>query len=229
MLRIDQLVAGYGGAPVLRGVNLESEPGVIHGILGRNGAGKTTLFRTIYGFKEKEEGSVTLSGEPLTNRSIAFLETNPFFYSYMKGKEYLGIIAADNDEFDQDKWNAIFDLPLDELVDTYSTGMRKKLAFMGMLALNRPILILDEPFSGVDVESNEKIYQILNRLKAQGKIILLSSHILSSFTGVCDRISVLVEGQFERTYEQEEFAELEASIKADIHRNIDNTLNELFS
>src|SRR5690606_16503530 len=134
-----------------------------------------------------------------------FLETEYFFYSYMKGREYLELLSAKNDHFDIEKWNGIFELPLHELIDTYSTGMKKKLAFLGVLALDRPVLILDEPFNGVDVESNEKLFQILLRLKNTGKIILLSSHILSSLTGICDKISCLEEGTFLKTYSQGEF------------------------
>lgn len=228
MLKINELVVAYGENTVLKGVQLDCEPGTIHGVLGRNGAGKTTLFRAIYGFKRPLSGTISFNEQAVTSRSIAMLETNPFFYSYMKGKEYLEIVGAERPKFQVEQWNKIFDLPLDELIDNYSTGMRKKLAFLGILTLDRPIMILDEPFSGVDVESNEKIYQILNRLKAQGKTILLSSHILSSFTGVCDRISVLVEGRVEKTYEQSEFAVLEAAIRLDIHQNIKSTLDELF-
>jgi ABC-2 type transport system ATP-binding protein len=228
MLSIKNLVVAYGEESVLKGVDLECTRGTIHGLLGRNGAGKTTLFRTIYGFKQQLSGTIIFEGQSLTNRSIAMLETNPFFYSYMKGKEYLDIISAGQAGFQLEKWNAIFDLPLNELIDNYSTGMRKKLAFMGIVTLERPILILDEPFSGIDVESNEKIYQILDRLKKQGKTILLSSHILSSFTGVCDRISVLNQGLIERTFERDDFVELEANLKNEIQQKIKGTLDELF-
>ena len=227
MLKIDHLKASYGGPPVLKKVNLNCLPGEIHGLLGMNGAGKTTLFRTIYGFKKKESGTCELDGSAVTSRSISFLETNPFFYSYMKGKEYLDIVSLNNKSFDFEKWNRLFELPLDDLIDTYSTGMKKKLAFLGIISLNRPVMILDEPFSGVDVESNEKIFQILHRLKEQGKIIILSSHILQSFTGICDKISVLNDGVIRKTYGKTEFPVLESQLKEEITKGMGTVLDEL--
>ena len=227
MLKVSNLNVAYDDHKVLKGVNFECLPGEIHGLLGMNGAGKTTLFRAIYGFVKKDSGTFELDDIPLTNKSVAFLETSPFFYSYMKGKEYLNIVSLNNENFDVDNWNRIFDLPLDELVDTYSTGMKKKLAFLGIIALDRPVMILDEPFSGVDVESNEKIFQILKRLKAQGKTIILSSHILQSFTDICDRISVLKAGLILKTYLKEEFSDLETKLRAEINEGVDTILNDL--
>ena len=227
MLKIENLTASYDGPPVLKSVNLECLPGEIHGLLGMNGAGKTTLFRTVYGFKKKESGTCTLNEEAVTSRSISFLETNPFFYSYMKGKEYLDIVSLNNQLFDFEKWNSLFNLPLDDLIDTYSTGMKKKLAFLGIVSLDRPVMILDEPFSGVDVESNEKIFQILNRLKNQGKIIILSSHILQSFMGICDKISVLKEGVIAKTVEKPAFQTLESQLIDEIMKGMGTVLDEL--
>lgn len=227
MLKINNLKVAYDDHLVLKGLDLECHPSEVHGLLGLNGAGKTTLFRAIYGFIKKDGGTATLSEVPLTNRSIAFLETSPFFYSYMKGREYLEIIAHQNANFDAERWNQLFDLPLDDLVDTYSTGMKKKLAFLGVISLDRPVIILDEPFSGVDVESNEKIFQVLDRLKKQGKIIILSSHILGSFMGVCDKISVLKKGLIEKTYLKEEFARLEEVLKEEILKGVGAVLDDL--
>ncbi len=227
MLKIDQLKVSYGASPVLKNVSLECLPGEIHGLLGLNGAGKTTLFRTIYGFKKKESGTCLFRETTVTSRSIGFLETNPFFYSYMKGKEYLDIVSLANQSFDFEKWNQLFELPLDDLIDTYSTGMKKKLAFLGIISLDRPIMILDEPFSGVDVESNEKIFQILKRIKEQGKIIILSSHILESFTGICDKISVLKSGEIIATHHKSEFPAFEKKLKVEIMQGLNEVLDDL--
>lgn len=226
MLKINNLNVAYEDHQVLKNLNMECLPSEIHGLLGMNGAGKTTLFRAIYGFIKIDSGTCQLGGLPITNRSIAFLETTPFFYSYMKGKEYLDIVSPDQN-FNIEKWNSLFDLPLDELIDTYSTGMKKKLALLGVISLKRPVMILDEPFSGVDIESNEKIFQILQHLRAQGKIILLSSHILQSFTGICDQISVLKEGVIERTYSKPAFPMLESQLKAEITKGMGTLLDEL--
>lgn len=227
MLSIRDLKSSFGEHEVLKGIQLEASPGEIHGILGFNGAGKTTMFRTIYGYKKKDSGTVLYQNEPISNREIAFMETDTFFYSYMKGREYLELLAMRNPSYPMDQWNALFDLPLDDLIDTYSTGMRKKLAFLGIIALDRPIWILDEPFSGVDVESNEKIFQILQRLKSQNRVILISSHILQSFTTICDRISVLREGIITQTYDKANFPSLEEKLRVEIQQNIQGTLDDL--
>lgn len=227
MLKINNFNVSYGDHQVLKKLNLELLPGEIHGLLGMNGAGKTTLFRSIYGFIKKDSGTCEIDAEAIDSKSIAFLETSPFFYSYMKGKEYLDIVSLANKSFDVDQWNRLFNLPLDDMIDTYSTGMKKKLAFLGVISLERPVMILDEPFSGVDVESNEKIFQILQRLKAQGKIIILSSHILESFTGICDQISVLKSGVITRTYHRQYFPELERELKEEINQEIGGVLDEL--
>ncbi len=227
MLKINNLTVSFGDHKVLENLNLDCSKGELHGILGMNGAGKTTLFRTIYGFKKKDDGDCVFENEPVISRNIGFLETDNYFYSYMKGQEYLYLLSGTENKFDIEKWNQIFDLPLDDLIDTYSTGMKKKLAFLGVMALDRKILILDEPFNGVDIESNEKIFQILKRLRDHGKIILLSSHILSSLTGICDKISFLKEGAVSKTYHQNEFPLLESELREMVKQNINQTLNEL--
>ena len=228
MLKINDLSVSFGDHKVLDYLNLNCLKGELHGILGMNGAGKTTLFRTIYGFKKKDDGDCIFENEAVSSRQIGFLETENYFYSYMKGQEYLDLLSGTENRFDIEKWNQIFGLPLDDLIDTYSTGMKKKLAFLGVMALNRPILIFDEPFNGVDVESNEKIFQILQRLKHSGKIMLVSSHILSSLTNVCDKISFLKEGAISKTYGREEFPTLEAELREMVEQNINQTLNDLF-
>ncbi len=228
MLKINDLSVSFGDHQVLDHLNLDCLKGELHGILGMNGSGKTTLFRTIYGFKKKDDGDCIFENNSVSSRTIGFLETENYFYSYMKGQEYLELLSGTDNNFDIKKWNQFFDLPLNDLVDTYSTGMKKKLVFLGIMALDRSILILDEPFNGVDVESNEKIFQILQRLKKQGKVILLSSHILSSLTNICDKISFLKEGKIAKTYSREEFPLLETELREMVQQNINQTLNELF-
>ena len=227
MLKINNLSVSFGDHKVLENLDLDCSKGELHGVLGMNGAGKTTLFRTIYGFKKKDDGNCIYENEPVSSRNIGFLETENYFYSYMKGQEYLDLLSGTDNLFDIKKWNQIFGLPLNDLIDTYSTGMKKKLAFLGVMALDRPVLILDEPFNGVDVESNEKIFQILERLKEHGKIILLSSHILSSLTNICNKISFLKKGAISKTYHREEFPLLESELREMVQQNINQTLNDL--
>lgn len=226
-LTISNLRFSYGQQEVLRGVDLEMNAGEIHGILGMNGAGKTTLFNNLYARLRPELGTCQWGGAALTTSMIAFLETHNYFYPYLKGREYLQLIAQNQPNFAIDQWNQIFELPLNKLVDDYSTGMKKKLAFLGMLAQDRPILLLDEPFNGVDVESNEKIFQILLRLRDQGKLIILSSHIIQSLTGIANKIHYLQEGQIRQTYLPADFPRLETELKQLISDQIRENLDLL--
>lgn len=227
MLKIEQLEVAYGQQTILDSLDLTFHEGEIHGVLGMNGAGKTTFFKTIYGHLRSVSGQCLYENDVVSSQNIAFLETQNYFYPYMKGKEYLELMTARNPDFKVERWNEVFELPLDRFIDNYSTGMKKKLAFMGILALDRPILILDEPFNGVDVESNEKIAFLLKKLKASGKIIIISSHIIHSLTSICDKISHLDKGKIAKTYVPNEFTNLEEQLRAWVQAGIGDVLNEL--
>jgi len=228
MLNVENIKAGYGSLEILKGVNFKASKGTIHGILGVNGSGKTTLFRTLHGWLPKKAGQLTFDDHALSPKHLSFLQTKPYCYPYIKGKEYLELLRIDNKDYKIDAWNEIFDLPLDRLAEDYSTGMIKKLALLGLLAQDRPIIILDEPFSGVDVASNEKFQEIFFRLKKSGKILLLSSHLLQTLTHICDEISLLSDGIIQKTYARNEFEGLESLIKSQIKSKLDTQLNELF-
>lgn len=228
MLTINNLHFSYSEKEVLKGLNFSAQSGKIHGILGMNGSGKTTLFKTIYGFNVKESGECLFNDKPVSKRDIAFLETANFFYSYMKGQEYLELCALQNPDYSIENWNQLFQLPLNDLVEHYSTGMKKKLAFLGIIALDRPILILDEPFNGIDFESSEVLYEILKRLRKKGKTILLSSHIIESLTNICDEVSYLSNGVIERKYAQSEFRQMELDLRELIQQKVTSTLDSIF-
>lgn len=227
MLKIDQLSAFYGNKQVLNSLSLDCEKGKIHGILGRNGAGKTTFFKCLYGLLARQGGTFTFAGAPLKNGDIAYLETQNYFYPFLKGKEYLELTTFKNAHFDINAWNKFFDLPLNDLVETYSTGMRKKLALLGTIGQNRPILLLDEPFNGVDFETVETIYLMLDHLRKKEKVILLTSHVLPTLTEVCDQISWLKAGQIETTFERSSFDFLKQKIKSEFQQGMEGVLEQL--
>jgi ABC-2 type transport system ATP-binding protein len=215
MLELKNISVGYGQNTILKDLNLSCNAGEIHGILGWNGAGKTTLFKTIFGFLTPKSGEIHLNNQKITQNQISYLETDNYFYPYLRGREYLQLLGGEHNLLIQ-QWADIFELPLDAPVDTYSTGMSKKLAIAGIILQDRPVLLLDEPFNGIDLESSEKLLFILEKLKKAGKIILLSSHILPSLTSVCSQISMLQTGSFKQTYQPAQFDDLEAILKADI-------------
>lgn len=162
MIQLQQLSKSYGRKEVLNALNLEFTAGRVHGIVGVNGAGKTTLFRCIAGL-EKHLGKVTADREPLKNH-LGFLPTDPYFFPKLTGREYLILHAnARRQKITNLDQQNIFDLPLDEYAAHYSTGMQKKLALLAILLSPNQYYILDEPFNGVDIQSNLLITAIIKR------------------------------------------------------------------
>lgn len=228
MLVIQDFVVAYQkGAKVIENLSLSLTPGKIHGIVGLNGSGKTTFLKAMYGAIPRTAGTILWKDEPATQNHLAFLETHNFFYHKITGYEYLRLFQMKNPAFDIEQWNRLFDLPLKKLVDTYSTGMKKKLAFLGILALDRPVLILDEPYNGVDVESYSKIQIILRKLTEQGKTILVTSHIFESLVAICDHISLLKQKQIIQTFEKANFSQLEKEMFELLNEQTTEVIDEL--
>jgi ABC-2 type transport system ATP-binding protein len=220
-LLIDSISVSYAQKLILEEITVEFEKGKVYGILGRNGAGKTTFFNTIFGRVKANFGRIIFENQPLKKEKISFLETESYFYPLMKGIEYLELINSDKSEIEA--FNKIFQLPLDKYIEDYSTGMKKKIAVIGTILQKRPILILDEPFNGLDLESNEILYKVIEKIKHQ-KIILLSSHILESLTNVCDEIHYLNQKHIEIKYMKNDFEELKNRIKKEIHQDLEESL-----
>jgi len=228
-MEIRNLNVSYRKNHVLHDLNLDFAEESINGLVGMNGAGKTTLLRTIFGSKKPDTGSIVWKRETVRPATIGFLETENFFYPKMKGGEYLNIFKLSNPKFNPEQWNALFELPLNKLVDEYSTGMKKKLALMGVIGLDKPILMLDEPFNGVDLESNEKIKLIIQKLKEQGKTIIVTSHILETLTTICDQISILYGGGVDQTASKENFDEVKDFLHRNISENAQSKIDKIFN
>jgi len=224
MLEIKKISVSYGKNSVLENLSAQFSASSIHGILGVNGAGKSTFFNSLYGSKKVDEGEVLLDQVPLVKRDIAFLQTENYFYPLMKGKEYLQLVAPKKD---YQVWNEIFQLPLDEFVEDYSTGMKKKIAFLGLILLDRKVYILDEPFNGVDLQSNEILISIIKSLKEKGKYVLISSHILSSLLIMSDNIFRLRNRRFDAPIAREGFAQFEIDFRKEISGEISDKLKKL--
>jgi ABC-2 type transport system ATP-binding protein len=213
MIQIKNLQKSYGKHSVLKGIDAEFEKGKVYGIVGENGAGKTTFFKCIANL-ESFEGSITSDYKVLKNH-LGFLQTNPTIMSRITGWEYLKLltvarkIKADNFEAQN-----IFELPLDAYAENYSTGMKKKLALMGILLQQNDVFILDEPFNGVDIHSNMVISEIIQTLKQKNKTLLISSHIFSTLNENCDYIMLLKNGKIAKKVAKAQFSELEQAMKS---------------
>jgi ABC-2 type transport system ATP-binding protein len=212
MIIINNLSKSYGSKQVLSKINLTFESGKVYGIVGENGAGKTTLFKCITGI-EKHNGIITADLNPLKDH-IGYLQTEPFYFSKITGQEYIQLLCnAREKDMGDIKSKNIFDLPLNQYAITYSTGMKKKLALLAILLQENQYFIFDEPFNGVDIQSNIIILDILRELKKMGKTIIISSHIFSTLNDICDEIHLLKDGQFIRKVFKSEFSELEQEMK----------------
>lgn len=223
MIEIKGLTKKYGDKIVLNNINLQFNKGKAYGIVGENGAGKTTLFRCISGL-EKYDGEIKSELNPLKNY-IGLLLTNPYFFTRITGREYLQLLCnARKVEIEDFEKQNIFNLPLNQYASTYSTGMKKKLAITAILLQKNEVFILDEPYNGVDIQSNLIITELILELKKLNKTLIISSHIFSTLNDTCDEIHLLEKGELIKTVQKEDFKELEEEMKT---TSIGNKVKEM--
>ena len=212
MISIHNLSKDFGTKQVLRNINIQFDKGKVYGIVGENGAGKTTLFRCMAGL-ESYDGQINSELNPLKNY-LGLLPTEPFFFTKITGKEYIRLLCnARKKEISKIDDKNIFDLPLNQYASTYSTGMKKKLALLAILLQENQCFILDEPFNGVDIHSNIIIVDLIHKLKALDKTVIISSHIFSTLSNTCDEIYLLQDGEIIKKVFREDFDALELEMK----------------
>ncbi len=218
MITIHGLSKSYGTHEVLKNINLEFLPGKVYGVVGENGAGKTTLFRCIAGL-EGFDGSISSDFSPLKNH-LGLLLTEPFFFTKITGKEYINLLCHARGISVKDiESRNIFELPLEQYASTYSTGMKKKLALTAILLQENQYYILDEPYNGVDIQSNIILTEIIHKLKEVNKTVIVSSHIFSTLSDTCDEIHLLRKGEQIKSVQKNNFSQLEQEMKAEIVGN----------
>jgi len=212
MIKIKELSKLFGNKEVLKNLSMEFSEGNVYGIVGENGAGKTTLFRCIAGL-ESYSGEIISDVKPLKNH-LGLLLTEPFIFTMMTGREYIRLLcnARGKTNVDIDSKN-IFDLPLDQYASTYSTGMKKKLAITAILLQENEYFILDEPFNGVDIQSNIILTEIILKLKELNKVVIISSHIFSTLSDTCDEIHLLRKGEQIKSVNKTGFKDLEQEMQ----------------
>lgn len=205
-LDITDLRAGYGRGDVLKGVSLALRPGEVFGLVGLNGTGKTTLIRTILDLNPVTAGSVRLFGrrhdEPAARRALLYLPERYQPSPQLTGWEHLRLsrqwsgarldhaaarAMAEALAFDPDA--------LDRRVRTYSKGMGQKLGLIAALLAAEPLLILDEPMSGLDPRARVRLKDRIRAARDEGRTVFFSSHILADIEEICDRIGVLHQGR----------------------------------
>ena len=205
MITADNLTVRLGRRDILSRLNMHLTEGAIHGIVGINGAGKTTLLRTLCGMLRPTSGSVTRNGRPLNCREMALLETEPAFYEGMTGRDLLDLTAHYHPSSDPEPYLRLFALPADEPVDNWSTGMKRKLALSSVLMQRKEVVLLDEPFNGLDMESLYVTRQLLSRRRAEGATLVVTSHLMEPLAELCDDLFVLDGAAIAARYDRREF------------------------
>lgn len=210
MLEIKNLTKTYkGGKTAVDNLSLTVRAGDIYGFIGQNGAGKTTTIKAVVGIHDYDQGEILVDGknvhtQPLACKKImAYIPDNPDIYEYLTGIQYLNFIAdiyqvsrSDRETRIRQEAEEFGIYPvLGDLVSTYSHGMRQKLAIIGALLHEPKLLILDEPFVGLDPEAALILKGKMRALCEKGSAIFFSTHVLEVAEKLCNRIAVISQGK----------------------------------
>jgi len=225
MIQINDLSFSYNEKVVLNNVKISFEVNLIHGIVGLNGCGKTTFFNILSGFLSPEKGTIELNGQKIKKNDIAYIDTESFFYPKLTGIEFLSVFPKTNINYDEFELAKIFDLPLNEFIDSYSTGMKKKILIISQLKQDKKIFILDEPFNGLDIESNKTLQIIIELLNNKNKTIFIASHIIEPLYKICHKIHHLKNSTFIKSYTTDNFNAIETAVFVDFNEQLKSTLS----
>lgn len=237
MLEVKGLTKRFRGLTAVDNVSFQIRLGEILGYLGPNGSGKSTTVKIITGLLDASEGEVLLHGRTIVDDPIAFksrlgyVPEEPQLYTHLTGAEYLILIARLRSiPFDIAVRRAADLLALFQLHDarnspiaTYSKGMRQRVLLAAALLHDPELLVLDEPFSGLDVNAALLLRGLLTALAAEGKMILFSSHVLEVVEKVCSRVVILYKG---KVVLQESIANLKSSLNPDLQKVFAQVTNQ---
>ena len=226
MISIKELTVKFGSNIVLNDISRDFHLNKIYGIIGLNGSGKTTFFNTLSALIKPNAGEIIFESRKINLRDINYLETTNFFYSRITGNEYLNFFEQTNPKFNLLSLQIYTKLPLDDLIESYSTGMKKKLAILSILKKDKPVFLFDEPFNGIDMETNKIIELIILALKEKGKTIFISSHILDPLIQICDEIFFLEKGKFAKSYDKTDYNKIENDLFGDLKHNAISIISE---
>lgn len=210
MLSIRNYSKSYkGGKKAVDHLNLDVEAGDIFGFIGHNGAGKTTTIRSVVGVLDFEEGEITIDSksikkEPVECKKImAYIPDNPDLYDYLSGIDYLNFVADIYEVSKKDREQRIkkyaddFELTknLGDHISSYSHGMRQKLALIAAFLHKPKLLVLDEPFVGLDPKASHILKQMMHELCEEGSAIFFSTHVLEVAQKLCNKIAIIKGGK----------------------------------
>lgn len=228
MLTIEHLTKHYkGSSKGVTDLSLHIAPGDIYAFIGHNGAGKTTTLKCVAGILGFDEGTILIDGidirkDPLTcKRQFAYIPDNPDIYEYLTGIQYLDFIAdvfvvgAKERQERIKKYADEFEITasLGDLVSTYSHGMKQKLALISALVHRPKLLILDEPFVGLDPKAAVILKNAMRRICEEGGAIFFSTHVLDVAEKLCNRVAIIKDGTLIASGEMEEIVKSGQSLE----------------
>ncbi|NLY18723.1 MAG: ABC transporter ATP-binding protein [Clostridiaceae bacterium] len=209
MLRIEHLTKKYGNKTAVDDLSLHIEKGMIYGFIGHNGAGKTTTIKACCGILQYDEGEIYINGmsikeDPISCKSIlAYIPDNPYLYEFLSGIKYLNFIADifGVPQFEREerikKYSGLFELTDDlaQPISSYSHGMKQKLTIISALIHEPKLIIMDEPFVGLDPKATHILKNIMREICDSGGAIFFSTHVLEVAEKLCDRVAIIKKGK----------------------------------
>ena len=218
MLKIEHLTKTFGEKKAVDDLSLHIAPGEIYGFIGHNGAGKTTTLKSVVGIQKFDEGEITVCGtsikaDPLTcKKQIAYIPDNPDLYEYMTGIKYLNFIAdifgiGSAERMERiHKYADIFELTADlaQPIASYSHGMKQKLAIISAWIHEPRLIIMDEPFVGLDPKAAHLLKGMMCEVCDNGGAIFFSTHVLEVAEKLCDKVAIIKAGKLIRSGTMEE-------------------------
>ncbi|MGN0266391.1 MAG: ABC transporter ATP-binding protein [Lachnospiraceae bacterium] len=218
MLKIEHLTKTYGEKKAVDDLSLHIEPGEIYGFIGHNGAGKTTTLKSVVGILQFDQGEILIDGKSIRTdpmsckREIAYIPDNPDLYDYMTGIKYLnfiadifGVSASERQECIR-KYVGVFELTDDlaQPIAAYSHGMKQKLAIIAAWLHHPKLIIMDEPFVGLDPRASHLLKEMMREVCDAGGAIFFSTHVLEVAEKLCDKVAIIKGGKLIRSGTMEE-------------------------
>ena len=218
MLRIEHLTKKYGEKKAVDDLSLHIEKGEIYGFIGHNGAGKTTTIKSVVGILGFDEGEIFIDGKSVKKdsleckRVIAYIPDNPDLYEFMSGLQYLNFISdifgvEEKDRKERiEKYSTAFEIKEDlaSPISSYSHGMKQKLAIISALVHDPKLIIMDEPFVGLDPIASHLLKDIMREKCNEGGAIFFSTHVLEVAEKLCDKIAIIKGGKLIKSGTMEE-------------------------
>lgn len=218
MLQISNLTKKYGEKKAVDNLTLHIQPGEIYGFIGHNGAGKTTTIKSCCGILQFDEGEILIDGisvkdDPIAcKKQLAYIPDNPDLYEFMSGMQFLNFIADIFEVSAIDRASRIkryADLlgltdDLGQSIASYSHGMKQKLAIISALIHEPKLIIMDEPFVGLDPKASHQLKQLMREICDNGGAIFFSTHVLEVAEKLCDKIAIIKGGKLIKAGDTEE-------------------------